>query len=199
MSVSVVSSSWASKTFEELPKAVQAAVLRYWNKQDFVDEFLTQNIAARQQMFLKTLGEVDRYQLKTDKAFAWALVSCIRYTNMNDAGHLSKIQMEITDEEQKKREEEEDRDARKKKMWIDEYKKEHTQLPNKPASTSMITKGMLREVMTEFMPARRPTPKDDKYKCDVCRVVLSSNGALFNHKKSKLHLQMMEQLPTASS
>jgi hypothetical protein len=198
MSVAVVSSSWVAKTFEDLPSAVQAAVLRYWNKEDFVCEFVERNSAARQQVFLRVLAEVERFQLTTDKAFAWALVSCVRYSDMNEAGHLYKIQMEIADEEQKKQEEEEERDARKKKMWIDEYKKEHTQLPNKPASTSMITKGMLRDVMTEFLPKRRPTPTDDKYKCDVCRVVLSSNGSLFNHKKSKLHLHMMEKFPAAS-
>jgi len=196
MSVAVVSSSWVAKSFDELPNVVQGAVMKYWNEDDFFDEFINNkymNGTAKQQLFLKTLAEVERYRLTTDKGFAWALVTYVRTGNLTETGMLSKIQMEELDEEEKKKEEEEERYAARKKQWLEEYKKNHTQLPNKPASTSMITKGMIREVISEYMPKRRPTPTDDKYKCDLCHVVLSSHGSLFNHNKSKAHLKMMEQ------
>jgi hypothetical protein len=196
MSVAVVSSSWVATSFDELPNVVQAAVMKYWNEDDFYDEFINNkymNGSAKQQLFLNTLKEVERYRLTTDRSFAWALVTYVRTGNLTETGLLSKIQMAELDEEEKKKEEEEERYAAKKKEWLEEYKKTHTLQPNKPASTSMITKGMLREVMTEFMPRRRPVPVDDKYKCDLCHVVLSSHGALYNHTKSKAHQKALEQ------
>lgn len=198
MSASIVSSTLTAKTFEELPSLVQAAVMKYFTKEDFNDEFVNNrhmNGSAKTQMLLGALEDIQKYQVATDKGFAWMLVMVSRYGRGKDEmmGGLVKMRQQIDDEEEQKKEAEEERDAQKKKVWIEEYKKTLAQQPPKKVMPqNLVTKNLLREVLGEYMHKKRPDPETDKYKCNVCNVCLSSHGALYNHNKSKSHLKMVQ-------
>jgi len=208
MSTPIVSTALTAKTFGDLPAVIQTAVLRHHTKDDFIEEFFKSNSAQRD-VLLDTLKDFSILRYTTDKQFATLLVINTRYGRATDSSSrevsdiLSKLYRETCDEIDRRQEEQEERDAEKKKKWIEEYKKTHQpQIQPKPATTSVITKGLLREVINEFLPRRRPVPTTDKYRCDVCQLTLSSHGALFNHKKSKVHLKMIEkssvEVPTSS-
>lgn len=206
MSASIVSSTLTAKTFEEMPSLVQAAVMKYWNKEDFVDEFVNNrhmNGTARTQMLLGALEDIQKYNVVSDKGFAWMLVMVSRCGRGKEEmmGGLMKMRQQIEDEEEQKREAAEDRDAQNKKMWIEEYKKTLAQQPPKKVMPqNLVTKNLLREVLGEYMHKKRPEPETEKYKCKACNVCLSSHGALYNHNKSKTHLKMVDYvtIPTMS-